>query len=51
VLVVGFEDEFTEHGDPSLLMQQYGLTATGIQKRIQSYWPETQAAPALRRVV
>ena len=24
VLVVGFEDEFTEHGDPQKLMQQYG---------------------------
>ena len=51
VLVIGFEDEFTEHGDPNLLMQQYGLTAAGIQKRIHDAWPETQAMPALRRVV
>ena len=52
VLVLGFEDEFTEHGDPSVLMQQYGLTATGIQKRIEEMWPDAQQASAnLRRVV
>jgi len=51
VLLIGFEDEFTEHGDPSVLMQQYGLTAPGIQHRIETYWPDVQAAPALRRVV
>ena len=52
VLVLGFEDEFTEHGDPSVLMQQYGLTATGIQKRIDDMWPVAQEAIAnLRRVV
>ena len=52
VLVLGFEDEFTEHGDPSVLMQQYGLTATGIQKRIDDMWPVAQQASAnLRRVV
>ena len=52
VMVLGFEDEFTEHGDPSVLMQQYGLTATGIQKRIDDMWPVTQQAAAnLRRVV
>jgi 1-deoxy-D-xylulose-5-phosphate synthase len=51
VLVIGFEDEFTEHGDPGLLMKQYGLTSAGIQKRIQDCWPDTQAVPALRRVV
>ena len=52
VLVLGFEDEFTEHGDPSVLMQQYGLTATGIQKRIEEMWPVPQQASAnLRRVV
>jgi 1-deoxy-D-xylulose-5-phosphate synthase len=51
VLVIGFEDEFTEHGDPHLLMQQYGLTAPGIQKRIETCWPDVQTAPALRRVV
>ena len=52
ILVLGFEDEFTEHGDPSVLMQQYGLTATGIQKRIEEMWPFAQQASAnLRRVV
>ena len=52
ILVLGFEDEFTEHGDPSVLMQQYGLTATGIQKRIEEMWPVAQQANAnLRRVV
>ncbi len=52
VLVLGFEDEFTEHGDPSVLMQQYGLTATGIKKRIEEMWPDAQQASAnLRRVV
>ena len=52
ILVLGFEDEFTEHGDPSVLMQQYGLTATGIQKRIEEMWPVAQQASAnLRRVV
>jgi 1-deoxy-D-xylulose-5-phosphate synthase len=50
VLVVGFEDEFTEHGDPQKLMQQYGLTAPGIQKRIEEYWPDLKAAPVLRVV-
>ena len=52
ILVLGFEDEFTEHGDPSVLMQQYGLTATGIQKRIEEMWPVAQQASTnLRRVV
>ena len=52
VLVLGFEDEFTEHGDPSVLMQQYGLTAIGIQKRIDAMWPVAhQAGTNLRRVV
>jgi len=51
VLVMGFEDEFTEHGDPGLLMQQYGLTASGIQQGIDAHWPTVQAAPGLRRVV
>ena len=52
ILVLGFEDEFTEHGDPNVLMQQYGLTATGIQKRIEEMWSDAQRASAnLRRVV
>jgi hypothetical protein len=33
-------------------MQEYGLTATGIQKRIEEMWPVAQQASAnLRRVV
>jgi 1-deoxy-D-xylulose-5-phosphate synthase len=51
VLVMGFEDEFTEHGDPVKLMQQYGLTENGITKRIEARWPVAQATPNLRRVV
>jgi len=52
VLVMGFEDDFTEHGDPSVLMQQYGLTQTGIQRRIEEVWPSSPLSTApLRRVV
>jgi len=51
VLVMGFEDEFTEHGDPQVLMQQYGLTAAGIQNRIHQAWPDLQTGAGLRRVV
>jgi 1-deoxy-D-xylulose-5-phosphate synthase len=51
VLIMGFEDEFTEHGDPVLLMQQYGLTANGIQKHIEAFWPVAQVTSNLRRVV
>jgi 1-deoxy-D-xylulose-5-phosphate synthase len=50
VLVVGFEDEFTEHGAPQKLMQQYGLTAPGIQNRIEACWPDMKATPLLRVV-
>jgi 1-deoxy-D-xylulose-5-phosphate synthase len=51
VLVLGFEDAFTEHGDPAVLMQQYGLTAKGIQQSIDERWPVVQETPNLRRVV
>ena len=51
VLVMGFEDEFTEHGDPQGLMQHYGLTATGILQRVAQAWPDLYATPMLRRVV
>jgi 1-deoxy-D-xylulose-5-phosphate synthase len=51
VLVMGFEDEFTEHGDPALLMQKYGLTGGGIQKSIEARWPVAQPSSNLRRVV
>ncbi len=51
VLVIGFDDAFTEHGDPQTLMDQYGLTAPGIQQRIQAYWPDVNVEPRLKRVV
>jgi 1-deoxy-D-xylulose-5-phosphate synthase len=51
VLVIGFEDAFTEHGDPGVLMQQYGLTASGIQQRIEARWPAANTSPVLKRVV
>jgi len=50
VLVMGFEDAFTEHGDPQALMQHYGLTAAGIHQKMAQDWPEFFVAP-LRRVV
>jgi len=50
VLVMGFEDAFTEHGEPQALMAHYGLTAAGIQHRIAQAWPQWHAAPALRVV-
>lgn len=51
VLVMGFEDVFTEHGDPKDLMQHYGLTATGILQRVAQAWPDLYVTPMLRRVV
>ncbi|MEY2783199.1 MAG: 1-deoxy-D-xylulose-5-phosphate synthase [Pseudomonadota bacterium] len=51
VLVMGFEDAFTEHGDPKELMAHYGLTAAGIQQRMAQAWPEWHVAPVLRMVV
>jgi 1-deoxy-D-xylulose-5-phosphate synthase len=51
VLVMGFEDAFTEHGDPKELMAHYGLTAAGIQQRMAQAWPEWTVAPVLRMVV
>jgi len=51
VLIMGFEDQFTEHGDPGLLMKQYGLTASGIQQRIEALWPVALVTSNLRRVV
>jgi 1-deoxy-D-xylulose-5-phosphate synthase len=50
VLVMGFEDAFTEHGDPQELMQHYGLTAAGIHQRIAHAWPQLYATPLLRKV-
>jgi len=51
VLVMGFEDVFTEHGDPKGLMQHYGLTSTGILQRMAQAWPDVYVTPMLRRVV
>jgi 1-deoxy-D-xylulose-5-phosphate synthase len=51
VLVMGFEDAFTEHGEPKELMAHYGLTAAGIQQRMAQAWPEWHVAPVLRMVV
>jgi 1-deoxy-D-xylulose-5-phosphate synthase len=51
VLVMGFEDAFTEHGDPKELMAHYGLTAAGIQQLMAQAWPEWHVAPVLRMVV
>ncbi len=39
VLCLGFDDAFTEHGDPATLMKHYGLTADGIQQSILQRWP------------
>jgi hypothetical protein len=51
VLVMGFEDTFTEHGDPQELMQHYGLTAAGIHQRMARAWPQFYVTPSLRKVV
>jgi 1-deoxy-D-xylulose-5-phosphate synthase len=51
VLVMGFEDAFTEHGDPKELIAHYGLTAAGIQQLMAQAWPEWHVAPVLRMVV
>ena len=51
VLVMGFEDAFTEHGDPQVLMQHYGLTAVGIHQRMAQAWPHRSVTPLLRKVV
>lgn len=42
VLTIGFEDEFTVHGDHAALMQHYGLTAQGLVERIQRQWTDWQ---------
>lgn len=59
VLNLGFEDEFTEHGEHGTMMAHYGLTAAAIEKRIVERWPsmflsgharESTVTPLLRRV-
>ena len=39
VLNLGFDDAFTQHGDPATLMAHHGLTAPGIQSAIERKWP------------
>ena len=39
VLGLGFDDVFTAHGDPGVLMKQLGLTALGIRAAIEVRWP------------
>jgi 1-deoxy-D-xylulose-5-phosphate synthase len=51
VLVMGFDDTFTEHGDAQELMQHYGLTAAGIHQRMARAWPQWHVTPLLRKVV
>jgi len=50
VLVMGFEDEFTEHGDPQELMRLHGLTAAGICQRMVQAWPQADASPMFKKV-
>ena len=50
VLVMGFEDEFTEHGDPQELMRLHGLTAAGIGQRMVQAWPQADASPMFKKV-
>jgi 1-deoxy-D-xylulose-5-phosphate synthase len=38
-LCVGFNDEFTEHGEHGELMKYYGLDSAGIISQIDSFWP------------
>jgi deoxyxylulose-5-phosphate synthase len=40
VLNLGFDDAFTAHGDPAVLLAQQGLTAPGIQAAIEDKWPD-----------
>ena len=44
VLCIGFEDEFTEHGDAAELLSDYGLDAAGVALKIQDHWPQFFAA-------
>jgi 1-deoxy-D-xylulose-5-phosphate synthase len=46
VLMLGFPDEFIEHGDPAKLMAMCGLDAAGIE---QSILKRFGARPALVR--
>jgi len=39
-LCIGFEDEFTEHGESTELLKHYLLDANGIQERIVYRWPD-----------
>jgi 1-deoxy-D-xylulose-5-phosphate synthase len=50
VLVMGFEDEFTVHGDPQELMRLHGLTAAGICQRMVQAWPQADVSPMFKKV-
>ena len=39
-LILGFDDEFTEHGDPAELLKYYKLDARGIEDKILYKWPD-----------
>jgi 1-deoxy-D-xylulose-5-phosphate synthase len=51
VLILGYEDAFTEHGEHAGLMQHYGLTAPAIVQRIEKRWPPDRAATPLEKVL
>ncbi len=50
VLIMGFGDVFTEHGDPKTLMQEHGLTAEGICQKVAQVWPPCDSAQNLKKV-
>ena len=45
VLCLGVPDQFTEHGDPKLLLQRLGLDAPGILKSIQTRFDWVKLIP------
>lgn len=51
VLILGYEDAFTEHGEHAGLMQHYGLTAPAIVQRIEKRWPPDRAGDPLEKVL
>ena len=47
-LILGFGDEFTEHGDHAELLKYYKLDAQGIEAKITHRWPELLAEGSLK---
>jgi 1-deoxy-D-xylulose-5-phosphate synthase len=43
ILCIGFNDEFTEHGEYAQLMKDYGLDAQGIESQIARRWPNIKS--------